>query len=157
ILARALSRRSEIAVRLALGESRLRICTRVLSEGMLISALGALVGIVVAKLTLGVLESILPVGFLPFREVVLSTRDFVLGLGVAGGCGRVTSLWPALAVARIDGSSLVEGLHRYSTEGRSMKLNRQILVAAQISCSVLALALFVCLFRTYRNIRSVKL
>src|SRR5215471_513012 len=157
ILARALSRRPEIAVRLALGESRLRICTRVLLEGMLISALGALVGIVVAKVTLAVLESILPVGFLPFREVVLGSRDLILSLAIAIGCGIATSIWPALTVARIDGSSLLEGLHRSSTEGRSMKLNRQILVAAQIGCSVLALALFVCLFRTYRNLRSVNL
>src|SRR5262249_48657049 len=72
ILARALSQRIEIAVRLALGETRLLIAARILFEGMAISVLGGLTGILAAVLALRALESIVPSGLLPYRNITLN-------------------------------------------------------------------------------------
>jgi putative ABC transport system permease protein len=157
ILTRSLSRRTEIAVRVALGESQLRVATRVLFEGMLISLLGASLGILAARLVLNALASIIPNGLLPYRDIVISADVLILSMAVAAGGGIGVSIWPAVSAARLTRGNLLECLHRSSTEGRPMKLNRQVLVAAQVGCAVLALTLFVCLFRTYRNISATRL
>ncbi|HKV40502.1 MAG TPA: ABC transporter permease, partial [Blastocatellia bacterium] len=156
ILGRSLSRRAEIALRLALGESRLRIAAGVLVEGALISLLGVVAGVVAAELTLGALASIIPQGLLPYEGVPLSTWAIVLTGVVAAVSGIGASIWPAVGAARLD-RNLLASLHRSTAAGRPMKLNRQVLVAAQIGCAVLAMALFVSLLRTYRNIISTRL
>ena len=157
LLARAFSQRADFSVRLALGESQLRIVARILLEGVLISVSGALAGLMSANFTLKTLESTIPNGMLPFSEITLGAE--VLILVVAGGvvCGIGISLWPALRILRLSSGNLLEVLRRSSTEGRSLRLNRKILVVAQITCAVLAGVLFLSLFRTYRVINSGQL
>jgi putative ABC transport system permease protein len=157
ILARSLSHRDELAVRLALGESQLRAITRMFLEGVLISVSGALVAILAGKLMLLALESTIPSGFLPYRQITLNTK--VLGVVLAGAvvCGIVISLWPALRLKRSGRGNLLESMHRSTTEGRSVKLNRQIVVVAQIACTVLAIVIFLSLFRSYHNISAAQL
>jgi putative ABC transport system permease protein len=157
ILARSLSHRGELAVRLALGESQLRAVTRMFLEGVLISVSGALAAMLAGKLMLLALESTIPSGFLPYREITLSTKVLGMVLTVAVVCGIVISLWPALRLKRSGRGNLLESLHRSTTEGRSVKLNRQIVVVAQIACTVLAIAIFLSLFRSYHNISAAQL
>jgi putative ABC transport system permease protein len=157
ILARSLSHRGELAVRLALGESQLRAVTRMFLEGVLISVLGALVAALAGKLMLLALESTIPSGFLPYREIALNTKVLGMVLTVAVVCGILISLWPALRLKRSGRANMLECLYRSATEGRSVKLNRQIVVIAQIACTVLAIVIFLSLFRSYHNISAAQL
>jgi putative ABC transport system permease protein len=156
VLARAMSHRPELAIRLALGASQLVVAARVLANGVLVSVLGAFVGVLAAKLTLATLAAVVPQGLLPYHEVALGTASLTIILALALGCGILISIWPAIALTQL-GPNLLESLHRYAPEGRSMKMKSQILVTAQIGCAVLALVLFAGFFRTYRNITATRL
>jgi len=94
---------------------------------------------------------------LPFSEIPLNTGALILVLAGSVVCGIGISLWPALRMVRLSRGSLMEVLRRSSTEGRSMRLNRKILVMAQIACAVLAGVLFLSLFLSYRMLSSGRL
>jgi len=157
LLARSFSQRADFSVRLALGESQSRIVARILLEGVLISLSAASAGALAAKFTLQTLESTIPSGMLPFSDIVPSAGALIFVL--AGGvlCGLGVSLWPALRLLRLSRGNLLEALRRSSTEGRSIRLNRKILVVAQIACAVLAGVMFLSLFRAYRILNSTRL
>ena len=97
LLARGFARRREIAVRLALGASRTRLVRLLLTESLVLFALGGAVGLAIAFAITRALSSIpLPN---PFRLNLSFTPDlFVLGfgLGVAGLTGIVFGLIPSL-------------------------------------------------------------
>jgi putative ABC transport system permease protein len=157
LLARSFSQRADFSVRLALGESQLMVVSRILFEGVLISVSGALVGFLAANSTLKTLESTIPNGMLPFSEITLSARALILVLVGGVICGIGISTWPAWRILRLSRGNLLEALRRSSTEGRSIKLSRKILVVAQIACAVLAGVLFLSLFRSYRILNSGRL
>lgn len=154
--ARTLSRRAEVAVRLALGASVGRVARHLVFEGLLISVLGALAGITAAAFALEALGLAVPNGMLPYREIPLTGQALVITLAASCLCGIGTSIWSAFAVARVGRSNPLEYVQRSSTEGQSMRLTRQALVAAQIGCAALALVMFLSLFSTYRNIRAAR-
>src|SRR5262249_26078338 len=87
---------------------------------------------------------------LPFSEITLSAGALILVLVGGVVCGIGISMWPALRILRLSRGNLLEVLRRSTTEGRSIKLNRKILVVAQIACAVLAGVLFLSLFGSYR-------
>jgi predicted permease len=157
ILARSLSQRVEFSVRLALGESRSRIFARILLEGVLISVTGALAGVLGAKLMLRALESTVSMGLLPYREIGLSTQMFTAVFAGAVVCGVAASLWPAIRMVKAGPDNLSNSPHRSSTEGRSLKFNRRIMVVGQVACAVTAFVLLSSLYRSYRNISVTRL
>jgi hypothetical protein len=119
--------------------------------------LGGLAGILAAGLGLRAFESIVPSGLLPYRNITLSQEVVILMLALAAACGLGVSLWPASRVARGGVGNLLQDLHRSSTEGKPIKLSRQMLVAAQIGCAVLAVVLFSSLLGAYRKIGTAQL
>jgi predicted permease len=157
ILAWSLSRHAEFSLRLMLGESQLRIVTRMLLEGLLISVSGALAGIMIIKFMLQAIESAIPAGLLPYREIVLGISPLAIILVVAVACGIAVSIWPAFRLVRLSRGNLTDGLHRSSTQGRSIRLSRQILMVAQIACAALAILLFLSLFHSYQLISATQL
>ncbi len=101
LLARALSRRREIAVRLSLGASRLRLVRQLLIEGLVLAAFAAAAGIGAAMGGLALLERIeLPVP-LAVRQLPLSGRVLGVVLVLSSAACLIFALMPALQTARI--------------------------------------------------------
>ena len=90
-----LERRSEIGLRRALGASRGQVAVQFLTESLLVSGCGGLVGVV--------LGAAVTAGFAGLRHVpvVMPMAAPGIGLGAAVGVGLLAGIWPALRAARL--------------------------------------------------------
>jgi predicted permease len=154
LLARALSRRREIAVRVSLGVSRARLLSQLLTESMLLAALGGVAGVLVAQWG----GSALRAAFLPGSARVSIVSDFrtLLFAGAAViGVGVFTGFVPMLQVGRVNLAHDLKAGARDGTYQRSSV--RAALLTIQIALSLVLLvgaALFV---RSLRNVQGVRL
>jgi len=153
-LTRAVSRQKEIAVRLAIGASRMRIVRQLAGESLGLASLGGAGGLLLARLSLQLLNAMLPAASLPRQhEVTIDAAVFGFTLLASLVVGLVSGLVPALQASRVDlNESLKEG-GRNATAGAGRR-TRTALVVAQVS---LALVLLVCAGLTIRTLRNLNL
>ncbi len=139
LLARAALRRQEIGVRLALGASRGRIMRQVLTESVLLSTVGGLLGLWVTHWAVKGLVGLCPV-YIPRigqTRVDLTVLAFTLGLSIA--TGLLFGLMPAWRTADVRlGEVLKEGQAR-SSAGRGWQRLRDGLVVSQIGIALMLL------------------
>jgi predicted permease len=102
VLARALSRSKEMAVRAALGAGPGRILRQVLSETLLLSVLGGAAGVALAKLALKLAASALASQVPRGTEIGLDAQIFLFALAVSVATGLIAGIVPALRVSRTD-------------------------------------------------------
>ncbi len=156
LLTRALGRRREMAVRLAIGASRWHLLRQLATESLLVSVAGGIAGMVMASWSLTLLARILPAASLP-RMGEIEMDPMVMAFAVAASVitGLVCGLLPALESSRLDlTESLKEG-SRGSAGGRQPRA-RGVLIAAEVS---LALVLLVCaglMIRTLSELNAVE-
>jgi putative ABC transport system permease protein len=103
MLVRGVAKRRELALRLALGAGRATLVRQLLAEGALITAVGAVLGIVLTVWAVPVLHSRIPdyvvnVGRIPLHP---SWRVFIFALGLAGATLLLFGLWPALRASDV--------------------------------------------------------
>lgn len=141
MLARAASRKKEIAVRLALGAGRLRIMRQLLSESLLLSLLGAGVGLLFAPWLYQLLFTYQP-GFALERSSLNGSLDArVLGFTMLTAIvsGVLFGLVPALQSARTDLTPALKEAD-IGTASRERRWNvRNSLVVAQVSLALVLL------------------
>ena len=138
LVMRAAARRSEISMRIALGASRARLVRQLLTESLLLSALGAACGILIASwlargLTTLVVSSTTPVHPGINAPVLLFTMAIALAAGVLFG------LAPALHASRVDLVAAMKSRHSGGTASGGRSRATQALVAAQIAVSLVLL------------------
>jgi predicted permease len=136
VLARASSRRREVAVRLALGAGRWRVLSLLLTESLLLALAGAALGAVVAVWATEALRNVPMIATVPIRfqtSVDLGTLVFAVLLGLS--CGVVFGLAPAIQLSRVDPqASLRAGA---SAPGRSRV--HDVLMAAEVALALVVL------------------
>lgn len=143
-LARGLARRSEMAMRSALGAPRKRLLQQMLTENIVLSLLGAVGGIFLAKVYLHFTLISMPARVARFiagwYTIHLNDRALVFSLLLAVGAGIVAGMAPALQALRV---SLVDELKSGSRTGTgSSKAHRlrNLFAAAQIALAVALVA-----------------
>jgi putative ABC transport system permease protein len=139
LLARAASRRKEIALRAGLGASRRRIARQLLTESLLLSVIGGAFGLVLAVWGTRALMALSPPGLLNISKVGVSVSvlgfTFVLTLVT----GIVFGLVPAFEASRFDlNDSLKEGGKNVGGGSRSHRL-RNAFVVTQIALALVLL------------------
>jgi predicted permease len=139
LLARNAARRKDVAVRVALGASRGQLARQFLTESVVLALLGALLGLVVAKLSLRLItttgSSILPTG----GSVALDGRVLSVLLLAAVLCGIAFGLAPALQLSPSKLRHGLAGLTVKTTGGSDMRRFRSALVIGQIALSLMLL------------------
>ena len=140
LLARATQRQREIAVRLALGASRMRLIRQLLTESLLIALLAGILGIFCAYWAKSLLVSLLPRGLVANLDFTLDARVFFYTLGLAVVATLLFGLVPALQASRADSIvSLKDRSGAPTGSGRWYGL-RGVLVMIQVALSLIALA-----------------
>jgi predicted permease len=154
--ARATARRRELSVRLALGASRWRVARQLLTESLLLAAVGALAGIALAAwLGRSLLWMLPPAGF-PV-EFDFSLNADMLGFTVLLCCAGslLTGLAPAVNSVR---SGLMEALKeggRSGTPGAGQNRTRGLLVVSEVALALVALVGTALFARSFQNARAI--
>lgn len=149
LLARAVERERDIAIRAAIGATPWRLIRLVTTEGVLIAVLAGVAALVVASWTQSLvgwfaipIDQPQHIDLAPDATVVAFIVMLVLVAGVLPG------LWPTLAVARVDVLRVLGSQGGSSTGGRPSSLRRW-LVGAQIAGSTAFLAIAVLFAQSY--------
>jgi macrolide transport system ATP-binding/permease protein len=138
LLARATERRKELAIRLALGASRLRIVRQLVTESLLLSLVGGLGGLLLAAWINDMVSSIkLPTDVALVFDLRLDWRVLAFAVGVSFFTGIVFSLLPALQASN---PQLVPALKdEVSMAGFRRSRLRNALVVMQVALSLVVL------------------
>ena len=152
LIARAASRRQEIAIRTSLGAARGAIVRQLLVESMLLAIAGGALGIVLARSSLDALVAFAPPGLLGVPELTIDTRILLYAAGLSVLTGLVAGLAPSIIVAR---RSIVASLHASSSRVTHSPRVRQALVVGQVAMTVVLLCGAGLLVRTVMALTSV--
>jgi len=143
LLARGETRQAEIAMRKALGASRRRIITQLLTESMLFSSLGGCCGIL---LTFGGVHLIrhfiqpLPTLFPPEAEIAVNVPVLIFSVAISMLTGISCWLWPALLVSRVDLRHAVNSSAHKLASRRGTQASHIVLLSVQVTMTILLLA-----------------
>jgi putative ABC transport system permease protein len=147
LLAKVLSRRKEIAIRTALGASRARLLQQILCETVLLSLIGAALGVGFATYGIDLITKFLGSNLPPSVEVRLDTQVLAFTLGIALLTGVLTGLLPAWRFAKADvQEALKQGAGRASDTGGTR--TRNALVIAEVGLSLMLLVAAGLMMRT---------
>ncbi|MGH9701819.1 MAG: ABC transporter permease, partial [Candidatus Acidiferrales bacterium] len=137
LLARAMMRRREIAIRAALGAARGRLIRQLLTESLLLGGLAGAVGVLLALYGLHLYAQFGPAGLI--RGNGLSINPWVLGFSifVSIAASILFGLAPALEASRIDLTDALKEGTRGATGGR--RLLRESMVAFEVCASLVLL------------------
>jgi putative ABC transport system permease protein len=141
LLARAVSRQKEIAVRTALGASRGRIVRQLVVESLLLAVIGGTVGMLVASWGVSLLMRFVTTGLPRIGTIGIDWSVLSFAIGVSVATGLIFGLVPALQATRFD---IRETLNEAGRGGGANTLHHQRLRAALVIAEVaLALMLLV--------------
>jgi predicted permease len=133
LLARTASRQREIAIRTALGAGRRRLLAQMLTEGIVLSSSGALLGFVLATAGTRALAQLDAVSIPLLREVRTDATVLAFTLAVAIATGIVFGLAPAFQARSAALTSALKDAARGTTEGRRRGWARNALVVSEIA------------------------
>ena len=158
LLARSTARRREMAVRLAIGASTSRVIRQLLTESVLLAAVGGVAGLMFASWATHVLISL--GGQTSFSKLDVSNdwRVFGFAAGVCLLTGLLFGLAPALQSSRVElASALKEGARTTAGAGSSRWNLGRILVSGEVALSVLVIFAAGLMVRTLQNLQHVDL
>lgn len=155
LLARATGRQKEIALRVALGASRFRVIRQLLTESLLLSVIGGVIGLMLSSWLARLLISISPANTPRFNEIEPDARVFAFTLGLTVLTGIIFGLVPALQSSRVDlNTGLKEGGRTGSAGSRHNRV-RSLMMVAEIAISFILLVGAGLLIKSFVRLRDV--
>lgn len=157
LLVRAIRRRRETAVRLALGSSASTLVRQSILESLLLSVSGGLIGILLAAIAIRVSISFLPETLPRINDIHMDWTVVGFAVVLAVGTGILCGLAPAFAAIRTNmNESLKEG-GRTGTGGGGHARLRSALVVSEIAVALILLIASGLLLRSFQKMRDVDL
>ncbi len=137
LLALGARRRGEFAMRAALGAGRMRMIRQVLTESLLLAAIGGVLGLGVAVVGVRALVALSPPGLPRVGAIHIDSAVFAFGLIITTAIGLIVGLLPALQPSRIDPQSGWQQSSRTSAGGRQS--TRRALAVSQVAVALVLL------------------
>ncbi|MFY9555610.1 MAG: ABC transporter permease, partial [Blastocatellia bacterium] len=138
LLTRAAARQKEIAIRTALGASRLRLIRQMLTESCLLSVMGGGVGVLLALWIVDLLPKIKAVNIPRIEQIGIDGRVLAVTLGLSLLTGIITGLLPALRSSKLNlTQSLNEGTR--ASAGVSRRKIGSLLVVLEVALALVLL------------------
>ncbi len=151
LLARAKTRERELAVRRALGATRLRLMRQLLAENLIIAILGGACGLLLARLGVGVLDWIRPVHLPRQSEIAIDGVVMLWTAGLTVMSSVIFGLVPALTFTRDAHGQALHASRAGSLQLRSRRLHRG-LVLSEVALSIVPLIAAGLMLRTFVNL-----
>ncbi len=154
LLAKAAGRKREMAIRTALGATRSRLIGQMVTESVLLSLAGGLLGLVLARFSMRLLESLVPTSFSAAGGLTLDGKVLAFNLAVSILTGVIFGLAPALQTT---GFGIAEDLKEGGRAGvgGSSRRFRNALVAGEVALALILLVSAGLLLQTLRNLHSI--
>ena len=155
LLANAAGRQKEMAIRAALGASRLRVMRQLLTESAMLALAGGALGLLLSVWGVSLITKLLPPDFPRVHEIGMDWR--VLGFTLAASMltGLLFGFAPALHVSKTDVQEAMKETGRGSTGGLRRSRLRHGLIIAEVALSVVLLAGAGLLFRSFMRLQAV--
>jgi predicted permease len=154
LLARAVTRRREVAVRMAIGASRTHLVSQWLTESVLLGVLGAAAALIVAHLGIPILHGFgIPEGV----ELSLNRRVLAFTFAVGIAAGVIFGLAPVLQLMRPDTEAALRGERGNMAAGARATRARSAFVVGQVALSLVLLVGAGLFLRTLQHAYAVDL
>jgi predicted permease len=138
ILARAMTRKKEIAIRAALGAGRGRLFQHLIAESLLLAAAGGAAGVLLANLALSAGASLLATQVARASEASVDLRVLLFAAGASIATGLLAGLVPSLRAGRTDLNETLKEGGRSDASGAAMT-TRRVLIVAEVALSLMLL------------------
>ncbi|MBZ5673287.1 MAG: ABC transporter permease [Acidobacteriia bacterium] len=141
LLARSAARGREIAVRVSMGATPSRVVRQLLTESILLSLIGAALGLGLAAVLIDLAPGFVPISAIPTTAPIqLNLLVLLFTVGIAVLTGVLFGLAPALSLARYDVRDTLNDASRGSTGGRGRQRFRQAMVVIEVAVALVLLA-----------------
>jgi predicted permease len=157
LLARATARERELAVRAALGGGRGRLIRQLVTESLLLSLIGASLGIAIGVAAVRWLVAAMPPGIPRAEEIAVNGTVVAFTAIVAVLTGIVFGIIPALRATRLGSSASTVSMGRRTSPGAEHHRVSGVLVTAEVAFAVLLVVAATLLVRSFSAMRSVQL
>jgi putative ABC transport system permease protein len=158
LLARATAREKEMAIRSALGASRMRLIAQLLTESLLLALAGAVVGCLFSYAGIKGLVALIPDGFIPREaQIRLNLPVLLFSLGIAVITAVLFGLVPALQTAKQDLVEPLKDASKGASGGFRRGRLRNALVVFEVALSLVLLSGAGLLMRSFVKLQQVDL
>jgi len=155
LLARSAARQKEIAIRAAMGASGTRVLRQMLTESILLSAIGGIAGLVLSIWLTDVLMSMLPEGAPRLAHIGIDYRVLTFALGVSALTGILFGIVPALQASKLDVTSALKEGGR-SGEGHRRTSARSLLLIGEVALSLMLLVGAGLLIKSFLRLQEIR-
>src|SRR4029077_1203919 len=155
LLARGAARQKEIAIRAAMGASRTRVLRQMLTESILLSAIGGVAGLLLSIWLTDLLMSMLPEGAPRLKQIGIDYRVLAFALGVSALTGILFGIVPALQASKLDVTCALKEGGR-SGEGVRRTSARSLLLIGEVALSLMLLVGAGLLIKSFLRLQEIR-
>lgn len=137
VFGRSLDRQRELAVRAAIGGGRLRLLQQLLTESVLLAALGGALGVLLAVLGTDAFRALNPVELPPGTEIAIDGRVLVVAALLTLSTAVLFGLTPAWRGSHVDLAGVLRAAH--ASGGRRARRLGEALIVIEVACAVMLL------------------